>query len=276
VLKLLQPGTGGHANWPAAPEPAHPYYWRREAEAYASGLLQRLAPPLRAPDLHACIERADGTVALWLEDVRLPHSATWDVERYGLAARHLGRAQGELAVDPPREEWLSRRWLREYVRLREPLVAESGHGPTHELWSRREEVLARIEGGPQTLCHLDWYPANLFGDPHETVAIDWAYCGLGALGEDAANFGPDTLLDAFVPAARGAELVRAIWDGYVAGLADAGWDGDVRFTFVATVALKYAWIPAQLAAGRGRPEWHDVVPLLDELADEALELASSA
>src|SRR5438309_3595584 len=89
-------------------------------------------------------------------------------------------------------------------------------------------MLARLEAGPQTLCHLDFHPGNLFGGESETVVVDWAYCGLGALGEDAGNLVPDTLLDGFVAADRGAELEQVVWDGYLAGLADAGWPGDER------------------------------------------------
>jgi hypothetical protein len=279
VLKLLH-CAAGNPRWPAQPKPTDPYYWRREAEAYASGLLARLAPPLRAPDCHACIDRDDGTAALWLEDVRLPPAAAWDLDRYRTIAFHLGRAQGELAQDPPREEWLSRRWLRAYLELRAADIARHGSGRTYELWQQREPVLERIEAAPQTLAHLDFYPENFFGDEHETVIIDWAYCGLAAVGEDAGNVVPDSLLDVFVPAEDADELERLVWRGYVDGLRAAGWAGEedeVRFVYAATAGVKFAWIAAYIEMGHERAhEWRPVVPFLDRMAEEALELASAA
>lgn len=154
---------------------------------------------------------ADASVALWLDALGEPVRT---IERYGLAARRVGRVQGTFARALPREPWLSRRWLRAYLDLRVEMT-----GPRSE---EQEAALRTLEGGPQTLCHLDFYPGNLFGDGEETILIDWAYCGIGALGEDPGNFVPDALLDGFVPAAQAAELERAVWDGYRAGLADAG------------------------------------------------------
>lgn len=279
VLKLLERG-GGNEYWPAQPRASDPYYWRREAEAYASGLLARLAPPLRAADCHACVERADGSVALWLEDVRLPPASSWELDRYRTLAFHLGHAQGELAQDPPAEEWLSRRWFRAYLDVHGEHIPRHGSGRTLELWHLRERVLGRIEASPQTFVHLDFYPANVFGDEHESVVIDWAYCGLGAVGEDAGNLVPDTLLDSFVAPGDANALEGLVWDGYVDGLRASNWAGDiedVRFVFVATMGLKFAWIPAHIALGHKRAaEWRPVVPFLDRVAEEALELASAA
>jgi Ser/Thr protein kinase RdoA (MazF antagonist) len=206
--------------------------------------------------------------------VRLPPATAWPAEAYEAAARRLGRAQGELAVAPPREAWLSRRWLRAYVRRRRALVDEHGSGPTRTVWESREDVLRRIESGPQTLCHLDLHPRNVFGDAGETVLVDWAYCGVAAVGEDATTLVLDSLLDGFVPAGEGPAFERALWRAYSEGLRDVGWDGEVdavRYAHAAGAAVKYAWIPAAVAARRGPWErWARVVPLLDALAEEAL------
>src|SRR5919206_4174029 len=150
--------------------------------------------------------------------------------------------QGALAASLPRERWLSRRWLRAYLDLRLEL-----RGPRS---TERERALRALETGPQTFCHLDFHPANLFGDGEESILVDWAYCGIGALGEDPGNFVPDALLDGFVAAEDAAELERAAWDGYRAGLAEAGWTSDeraLRFAFCATPWLKYQWVPRALA-----------------------------
>ena len=271
VLKVVRLNPEGHPRWPAAAEPEHPYYWRREVCAYESGLLHRLPGGVRAPRCRGRFERADGSVALWLEALFQPVRF---IEVYGRAARSLGRMQGALAAAPPAEGWLSRRWLRAYLDLRLELT-----GPRSD---EQEDALRKLEACPQTLCHLDFYPENLFGDGDDPILVDWAYCGLGALGEDPGNFVPDALLDRFVPPEQADELERAVWHGYRAGLADAGWRGDecaVRFAFCATPWLKYQWVPPALTSwpldDPTQARWRRTLPLIDRLGEEARELASS-
>jgi Phosphotransferase enzyme family len=271
VLKLVHLGGEGSPRWPAAPEPEHPYYWRREPCVYESGLVERVRA-VRAPRLRGLFERRDGSVALWLEALREPVRS---IEGYGRAARSLARMQAAAAALPD-EPWLSRRWLRAYLDLRLELT-----GPRS---NDREAVLRALEAGPQTFCHLDFYPANLFADGGETILVDWAYCGIGALGEDPGNFVPDTLLDGFVATEEADELETAVWEGYRAGLADAGWAGDeraVRFAFCATALLKYQWTPAAIASWpltdeATKARWRATLPLIARLGEEARELASRA
>jgi Phosphotransferase enzyme family len=270
VLKLVHLGGEGSPRWPAAPEPEHPYNWRREPCVYESRLVERL-PAVRAPRLRGLFERPDGSVALWLEALREPVRS---IEGYGRAARSLGRMQGALAAAPPDEPWLSRRWLRAYLDLRLELT-----GPRSK---EREAALRALEGGPQTFCHLDYYPENLFEDGDESILVDWAYCGIGALGEDPGNFVPDALLDGFVAAEEADDLEREVWEGYRAGLADAGWAGDeraVRFAFAATPWLKFEWVRPALASrtldAATEARWRGALPLIDRLGEEARELASS-
>ena len=260
VLKLVQHKGDGHPRWPSGADPEHPFYWRREPLVYESGLLDRLGE-LRAPRLLASAARDDGTVALWLEDAPSPPAFTPD--RLSEVARRLGEAQGAFAVEPPVQRWLSRRWLRAYLALRAPITPE------------QERALARVEAGPMTLCHLDFYPANLLGKD-TNVIVDWAYCGLGALGEDPGNLVPDTLLDRFVEPSLAGDLEEAVWEGYLAGLHDSPWRGDeseVRWVFLASPVIKYTWIPAAIAKPATdevlRTRWSKVIPLLDRWADEA-------
>src|SRR5207247_1470218 len=81
VLKVIQLSSTGDSRWPAEPDPGHPYYWRREALAYESGLFERLEGGLRAPACRAVVERPDGSVALWLEAVSA--APPWTPERLG-------------------------------------------------------------------------------------------------------------------------------------------------------------------------------------------------
>jgi hypothetical protein len=268
VLKLVHHDPNGSRRWPAESDPSHPYYWRREVCAYESTLLERLSD-VRAPRCRLLVERADGSVALWLEALSETASS---IDDYGRAARNLGRMQGVVAAAPPAEQWLSRRWLRAYLDLRLELT-----GPRSR---EQEAMLEAVEAGPQTFCHLDFYPGNLFGDADTTILVDWAYCGIGALGEDPGNFVPDAVLDGYVAAEQGAELERAVWSGYRAGLVDAGGPGDeraVRFAFCATPWLKYMWLDAALEAwsidAETETRWRGVRPLIERLGEEARRLA---
>jgi hypothetical protein len=153
-------------------------------------------------------------------------------------------------------------------------------GPRSE---EQEAALRALEAGPQTFCHLDFYPENLFGVGAEPILVDWAYCGIGALGEDPGNFVPDTLGEGLLAAEQADELERAVWDGYRAGLTDAGWAGDereVRFAFCAAPWLKYQWVRPRLASRTldeaTQAHLRGALPLIDRLGEEARELASLA
>ncbi|MGH2830445.1 MAG: phosphotransferase family protein [Actinomycetota bacterium] len=183
-------------------------------------------------------------------------------------ARNRGTTSGARSghLDSPRladENWLSRGWLRAYVARRasdmavlqtisvedSPLTrAAIPNALVTELvrvWHERNRFLDAIDQVPQTLCHNDFWPKNLFSEGEDsTVAIDWAYAGIGGAGQDIGNF-PAALLNMIVGVDHIEDLERRIWTGYVMGLRDAGWDGDVptvRLAFAASAAVKYPWI----------------------------------
>jgi Ser/Thr protein kinase RdoA (MazF antagonist) len=279
ILKLVRHDAAGNERWPSSELEDDPYYWRREPLAYSSGLLETF-DGLRAPRCRLCRERADGTIALWLDDAGA--HPDWTVERFRLVARDLGRMQGAAAAGLPDEPWLSRGWLRRYLELRARWIDDYRDGPhaaeVELIWARRDRILARVDAAQQTFCHFDFYPANLFGED-ESVVIDWAYCGLGALGIDAGNLVPDAIFDGFVALAEAEQVREAVWDGYLAGLAEAGLavdDDELRYVFLAATALKFAWIPGT-ALARGPDDelgsrWLEIFPLLVTWADESLEL----
>jgi hypothetical protein len=274
IVKLLRPDRLGHPYWPAEPHPESPMWWRREADAYESELLPDGA--LRAARCERVVERGNVSGALVLEDLGGSPATGWPLERYGPAARELGRWQGSFRSLPD-ERWLSRDWLRAYLERRaEECAAEP-------LWDDREALLAALDRVPRTLCHLDFWPRNLFDDGGATVAIDWAFVGLGAVGEDAGNLVPDSVLDGFVPPERIDELHDLVWAEYLAGLRDSSWPGeerDARLGFCVGAALKYVWVrPRVVARGPfegGAAAVDASLALLDRLADEARRLASAA
>ena len=116
-------------------------------------------------------------------------------------------------------------------------------------------MLALAPRLPQTLCHHDVWPNNVFELGDHTALIDWAFAGYGHVGSDPGNLVTDSCGDLLLPAATLPELDAAAAAGYRQGLADAGWPGDFRVARLGMclMAAKWAWlVPHMLAlAGAG-------------------------
>jgi hypothetical protein len=311
VCKVLRAGDRSTSAWAGSTDPAHPYYWRREALVYESRLLDRFAGRLRAPRCLGVFERADGSVALWLEDLNnTTPGRSWPLTRYGEAAYDVGVAQASssaVADDGP--VWLSRGWLHAYVARRasyaavldaddawrrhplvRALVLPQTVDAVRSLWAARDWFLTRVDALPRTVCHLDLHPANLFADAGGTVAIDWAYAGAGCVGEDLGTLVLDAVFDFHLPPAALGELTRLVIEGYADGLGAAGVKVSravIELGMTAAAAAKYAWIlPAMLrAAAEGHeqlnhrpiaeafPVWARIVPSVVAIGRRAFEVA---
>lgn len=163
-------------------DPAHPGYWRREAEVAMADLRFDGLVPTRTLRID---EDAEGHV-IWSELVE-PRPVT------GLfAAAALGRFA---ATTVPEVPWLSRTLLRTRLRIAE----ERGGWPTlarttvadlaDTLWQRRTSLLDRYDALPQALSHGDAVPANLIAPAGEdVVALDWASLGTAPAGADLGYF----------------------------------------------------------------------------------------
>jgi hypothetical protein len=221
ILKLVRNG-GDEGRWPARDDETDPYYWRREPLAYTTGANAAFG----VPRVRACVERADGSVALWLEDCGdAPVTRTQD-ELVAIAER-LGRAQAQPA---PRQPWLVRGFLPEYLRL---------HG------AEGDEPDA-----PLVLTHNDFHPGNVLANG---AVIDWAYCGLGAAGLDAGVLVVDALADEAVEEVD----AEAVYSAYV-----RAYGAEARAGFLAG-ATRLRWLP------RGRkPAWDRAIDLIERLASE--------
>jgi hypothetical protein len=237
VLKLISLDAGPHPRWASRPSEDDPYYWRREPLAYASGLLELFG----VPRVRARVERANGSIALWLEDGGDP--PVWTPALLGDTARRLGRAQARATTDAP---WLVRGFLREYLAL-------------HDI-APDEDVLTRLDAMPSTLCHNDLHPDNVL---ESGVVIDWAYCGIGAPGLDAGVLVADGIADDAFPVEQADAVAAAVWNGYLEGLDGAFGAEDVRFAFARGTALRLSWLP------RGeKPAWDATIDFLQRLASD--------
>ncbi|MEV4086802.1 phosphotransferase, partial [Nonomuraea fuscirosea] len=188
--------------------------------------------------------------------------------------------------------------LEDDAAWRQPLVAGTFppelRGELIRLHRDREEFLAVMEALPRALCHLDLWPSNVIDAGGESVLLDWAFTGDGALGEDVGNHIPDSVFDLFLPAAVLPELDAAVYGAYLRGLRESGWRGDerlvrlavcasaVKYDFLAPLMLRHAG-EEQVDYGGSRPvdatrryrERGAALMYLAGWADEARKLAAT-
>jgi hypothetical protein len=264
VVKVISSGVDDRS-WAGSHDPAHPWFWRREPSLYEVGVPGPYVDAgLRAPALLARFERPGG-VALWLEDLAGRPGSQWDAAEYEVAARRLGRAQGPYLtgpVEPGSFPW-SRGFLVAYLTTWDdvgweqverddawdaPLIQEHFSPELRRdlvrLCSDRHRLLAWAEQLPQTICHHDVWPKNVFAFDGRTTLIDWAFAGHGHLGADVGNLVTDSCGDLLHPAAMLPELDAATRAGYEAGLQDAGWHGDRRQVRLGMclMAARWSWL----------------------------------
>jgi hypothetical protein len=244
-------------------EPTSWGYWKREVLAYQSGLLADLPGNIVAPRCYGVVEYPGEEFWIWLEDIPAEPESIWSLERYGLAARHLGQFNGAYLVGQPLPEkaWLSSGRVREWLDRCEPVLRDLPDLSQHplaqrwfegdsvertlRLWREQAAFLKVLDGLPRSLCHHDAFRRNLISrrrpEGHEqTVAIDWEIVGTGAIGEEIATLVGVSLQFLEFPMSQAHELDAIVFESYISGLRDAGWTGDeclVRFGFAATAAL---------------------------------------
>jgi hypothetical protein len=297
-------------------------YWKREALAYQSGLLAALPGGMAAPHCFSVEERPDGSHWLWLEDIRENVPDRWSPEQYVAAGHHLGAFNGAYLTDRPLPafSWLTTEWLRSWVAQfsslidllheestwRNPLIRAAYPDPPAadllRLWADRERFLEALDRLPRTLCHLDAWRNNLFSrmspeGENQTVAIDWAFTGIGAAGEEINALVWGTLGSFELEPEEARALDPLVFEGYLAGLRAAGWQGDARqarFGYVASSPLRYGLVSGlfglsvALGNNQGAVEqrfkrpmeaimkfWAAMTHLLLDLAEEARELLPS-
>jgi len=239
-------------------------YWKREFFAYQSELLDDLPSGFERPRCIYVQEKADECI-LWLEVVQ-DEIDIWPLERYGIAARHLGIFNGTYLSTRtiPDYPWLSVDIAQQRERNKGEVFAKFDELRQHPIvrrgwpddvangiigiWHERERFYRALRQLPPVLQHGDAGRRNLMaltgkdGEP-KTLAIDWGYFGVGAVGEEIAAtvVSASIWFQGVVPEQLPA-LESIVLDGYLDGLRQAGWHGDpqlARLGYLCSVALRY-------------------------------------
>ncbi len=277
ILKVVRPSE-------KAGDPKGIWYWKREVLAYQCGLLHALpGGNVTAPASYGVDERPDGSIWLWLEEVRDDVPCPWTVEQYAQAARQLGQFNGAyLTGQPfPDQPWVTRGWLRAYVENAAKSIEFIRANPDHPLvqhmfpgntlaqilgtWDVHKKILDKLESLPQVFSHQDAFRRNLFARGGKTLAIDWGYMGIAPVGTELVALVAASLGFWEIPADKVLELDRQCFEGYLQGLREAGWQGDpklVRTGYALGLMMRYPiggqvgeMVPAFLdKAGRSRVE----------------------
>jgi hypothetical protein len=254
--------------WAPTAENATPTAWdwpHREAALYRSGVLTALPPGIRAPRCLDALEREDGTVWIWLEDLGDSAARVRSIDEHATAARHLGQLNGAyLAGRPlPTAPGLARSWLAQWIEAAAPEIALLLNGIDHprvrtvyptdvvdvfgKLWASRAALLTRLDRLPACFVHRDAFSRNLFlpaeaANAVETIAIDWEFAGIGFVGEDLAALVAASAIFMDVAPEDIARLERTALAAYLGGLRAAGWDGDpadVHDAYALSAALRF-------------------------------------
>jgi hypothetical protein len=225
--------------------------WKREALAYQSGVLSDLVGGMEAAVCYHIDARSDTEMWMWFEDLSGETDTPWSLDRYGLAARHLGQLNGHYLNEPslPASPWQFDAFDLQAVKrdgsiedfrsekddpLIQRLVPPARHSMIFHLWEKRESYLAKLyDRLPQTFGHMDAGRFNLFsrvgsdGQP-ATVAIDWAQIGVAPIGKEIKPLAVNSVAWGYVEEELAPELDQIVFHGYIDGLRDMGWSGDPR------------------------------------------------
>lgn len=316
VLKILNnPGDE------ASQDPRYWAYWKRELLVFKSDMLQKLPAAITTPHCYGTIEREDGGW-IWLERITESTSRPWSLQEYQRAARYAGRfAAGYLKGAPlPNAPWLSDPFFRSIFAdggwwatymdsssptnaWQNPLVqqffSETLRSRIQQVWAEKQRFWEAIDSLPQVFCHNDFHRRNLMlrtgpDGQEELVALDWAFCGPGAVGMDMGELVATSTFGFEVDPAQVEELEALVLDGYLAGLREDGWSGDPELVRLGYLISAVLWMGATLPGWaayffpddasfnsqrvHGRPAevvlagWVSLAEFLMERADEARSL----
>jgi hypothetical protein len=255
-------------------EPRGWSYWQREILAFQSGFLAQLPSGLRAPRFYRVSENEEGAW-LWIEHIQEVTGKQWSLDDFQRTARHLGISQGKYLHNTPLTDqpWLSQFFFRniwspenfwsgfmnpasEENAWQSP-VTQIGFDAQHksrvlELLAEKERFFDVNDRLPQVLCHYDasrrnfMWSRSLQTGEEELIGVDWAFTGIGALGNDLGELIGSSMFFFEYSPTDAETLEAAILEGYLAGLADNGVTIDARLVRLGYLISLSFWMGASL------------------------------
>jgi len=241
-------------------------YWKREWHAYRSDWLHRHHGTLIAPRCFGSGEvrlgKSEGEMAwIAMTDLTSSQHRPWTLTSFRTVASHLGTFNGRY-LDPagqPADPWISRDWLRGWSEQAAPFINQLSSANAHSdakriftadlvddlirTWDERESLHTALAELPQTFCHNDAFPRNVFlASPRgaQSAAIDWAFCGLAPIGQELSALVGVSQTFMEIPRRCWDDLEQSCLDGYLSGLqlSTGGRSADVRAGYVLSSALR--------------------------------------
>jgi hypothetical protein len=242
--------------------------------ALQSGFLEQLPPGVRAPRFYRVMENENGAW-VWIEHIQEATGKQWSLDYFQRTARQLGRLQGAYLCGTPLVDhpWLSQSFFRSvwdeegfWSGFMNPASEENAwkspivqRGFDNKQKSRVLQLLVEKQRFfdvndrlPQVLCHYDasrknflWSRSLQTGE-EELIGIDWAFTGIGALGNDLGQL-IGTSMFFFEHSPTDAETLEvAVLEGYLAGLADNSVSVDARLVRLGYLVSLALWMGAML------------------------------
>jgi len=235
------------------------WHWKREFLLAQSGLANNLRGPVKGPRIFHSEETPEGAW-IWMEHVKNLYPGPWTLDNYAFAAYQLGLWNGEYLTGAPlpTENWLARQhhrswfeWINFEEMLQFPLnqkyISKEALNRYEHLWQERETFFKVLESLPQVFSHFDCQRRNLMirkgaNQANELVALDWAQCGIGAIGTELNWLvGMGTTLLEWSPSDI-AMLDETAFRNYIQGLQAAGWSGNVNIVRLGYVTMLAVFI----------------------------------
>jgi hypothetical protein len=195
----------------------------------------------------------------------------WSFNHMGKVSYLLGKFNGStLSGTPlPDEPFLCHTWLRSWIEVctsyAKPVpeqkviwdgyLTERNHpsAADADIWScyslnltRINSLLETLEVLPRVFAHQDVHWDNIFIEQVEErdslIAIDWQFASISGVGEELGRVFGYALLKNKIPVNMVEEYKKALFNSYLQGLRDSGWNGNAqhaRFGFCFAAGSRY-------------------------------------
>ncbi|WP_010097252.1 phosphotransferase [Ornithinibacillus scapharcae] len=261
VLKIIQPEAEEMNH------PQHHNYWKREGLVFQSGLLNHIPNSIQVPECYMVEEKSETEVWIWMEEVKEDNNGKWSLDDFSFIAHQLGRFHGAYTTDTfslPNHEWVCQNWLQSWVKgCDQYAVNPDDFYPSLKgndidldtimkkytsLRQQEKKYLRALHTLPRTLSHQDMSQQNMYirskDEKRELILIDWQYMSNSAIGEDLGKLFGVAMSQEDIPVKKAWEYQGHLFNHYLQGLREAGWNGDERYArygFATGVAFRSAW-----------------------------------